>query len=139
MVSIDAYLSGSVGSSSKVSLLYVARHHVRILVLVPFGLSSSHRVFTKLLKPVLARLCQQGACVIMYLDDMLLMAQSKDNLERQTGAHYTATERLGLCGQQKEISLAFYPVTTISGLPSQLPRDVNQVNRREDSPDEQTC
>lgn len=47
---------------------------------LPFGLSSAPRVFTKLLKPVTALLRQRGLRLILYLDDMLLMAQSKVEL-----------------------------------------------------------
>ena len=56
-----------------------------------FGLCSAPRVFTK---PVLARLCQRRARVIMQLDDMLLMAQW-DELEGQLGKITLLLEGLG--------------------------------------------
>ena len=45
-----------------------------------FGLSNAPQVFTKLLKPISTLLRQRGLHLILYLDDMLLMAQSKVEL-----------------------------------------------------------
>ena len=41
---------------------------------LPFGLSSAPFVFTKLLKPVVAVLRQAEIRVVLYLDDMIIMA-----------------------------------------------------------------
>ena len=49
---------------------------------LPFGLCSALRVFTKLLKPVLAMFRHQGIQLIMYLNNLLVMALSKEELER---------------------------------------------------------
>ena len=43
---------------------------------LPFGLSSTPFVFTKLLKPVVAVLRQAGIRLVLYLDDMIIMAKS---------------------------------------------------------------
>ena len=53
---------------------------------LPFGLASAPRVFTKLMKPVVALLRQLGIRLIVYLDDMLIMAQSRD-----IALHHTST------------------------------------------------
>ena len=45
-------------------------------VCLPFGLSSAPRVFTKILKPIVARLRAMGIRLIIYLDDFLIMASS---------------------------------------------------------------
>ena len=45
---------------------------------LPFGLASAPRVFTKLMKPVVGLLRQLGIRLIIYLDDMLIMARSRD-------------------------------------------------------------
>ena len=62
---------------------------------LPFGLSSASRVFTKLLKPVLARLRHQGMRLIMYLDNMLVMAESKEKLESHITQITSLLELLG--------------------------------------------
>ena len=48
-----------------------------------FGLSSAPCDFTKLIKPVLARLHQQGVRLIIYLDNKLVMTQSREEFGRQ--------------------------------------------------------
>lgn len=51
---------------------------------LPFGLSSAPRTFTKLLKPVMAILRQRGLRSVIFIDDILLMAQSPEELNKQT-------------------------------------------------------
>ncbi|EDO27472.1 predicted protein [Nematostella vectensis] len=43
-----------------------------------FGLASAPRVFTKILKPVVAHLRKRGIRLIIYLDDILIMSASKE-------------------------------------------------------------
>ena len=45
---------------------------------LPFGLSSAPRTFTKLLKPVVAFLREQGVRLIIYINDILIMADIKE-------------------------------------------------------------
>ena len=45
---------------------------------LPFGLSSVPRTFTKLLKPLVAYLREKGICLIIYIDDILLLADTKE-------------------------------------------------------------
>ena len=47
---------------------------------VPFGLSSAPRQFTKLLHPIISCLRQQGARMVVYLDDILLMGKSRSEV-----------------------------------------------------------
>ena len=44
---------------------------------LPFGLSSAPRVFTKLLKPITALLWRRGIRCILFLDDIMVMNQSR--------------------------------------------------------------
>lgn len=44
---------------------------------LPFGLSSAPRIFTKLFKPVMAFLRSKGIRCSMYIDDVIVMANSK--------------------------------------------------------------
>lgn len=44
---------------------------------LPFGLSSAPRIFTKIMKPVIAWLRQLGCRLISYIDDNLIMASSR--------------------------------------------------------------
>ena len=44
----------------------------------PFGLSSAPRTFTKLLKPVTAFLQERGVHLVLYIDEILIMANMKE-------------------------------------------------------------
>ena len=46
----------------------------------PFGLSSAPRTFTKILKPVMALLRHKGMRLVVFIDEILLMAQSQEEL-----------------------------------------------------------
>src|SRR5205823_14204249 len=45
---------------------------------LPFGLMTSPRIFTKILKPIIKMARAQGIRLVAYLDDLLLMASSKE-------------------------------------------------------------
>ncbi|CAB4033369.1 Hypothetical predicted protein [Paramuricea clavata] len=47
---------------------------------LPFGLSSAPRAFTKILKPVVVLICSLGIRIVIYLDDILLLHQKKNDL-----------------------------------------------------------
>ena len=46
----------------------------------PNGLSSAPRIFTKLLKPALARLREDGVLLVIYIDDIILFADDTQTL-----------------------------------------------------------
>jgi len=60
-----------------------------------FGLCSAPRIFTKLLRLVMAYLRFQGLRTVIYLDDILVLAENRDTLIQQV--HYTVQllEHLG--------------------------------------------
>ncbi len=62
---------------------------------LPFGLSSAPLVFTKTLKPVVALLRELGVCCVIYLDDMLIMADSQVVLKDHTAGAIYLLEALG--------------------------------------------
>ncbi|KAN0018571.1 hypothetical protein ACTFIU_011189 [Dictyostelium citrinum] len=45
---------------------------------MPFGLSTAHRIFTMLLRPVLRMLRELNVSVIAYLDDLLIVGSTKE-------------------------------------------------------------
>ena len=49
-------------------------------VCLPNGLSSAPRIFTKLLKPALARLREDGVLLVIYIDDIILLADDPQTL-----------------------------------------------------------
>jgi len=62
---------------------------------LPFGLCSAPRTFTKLLCPVMAHLWKQRLQSIIYLDDLLIMDQSREGLLHQMEMTTQLLESLG--------------------------------------------
>ena len=62
---------------------------------LPFGLSSSPRVFTKILKPVISYLRRQGIKASSYLDDIFLCASSKEILHEHVSITLELLSSLG--------------------------------------------
>ena len=59
-------------------------------------------MFTKLLKPVLGFLCQMGIRLIIYLDDILIIHQAKDQLELLVPQVHQLLKALGLLINKKK-------------------------------------
>ena len=77
----DAYLQVPIHEAHQCFLQFVWEGKHYKFQCLPFGLSSAPRVFTKLLKPVVALLRQIGLRLIIYLDDMLFMHVNREQLE----------------------------------------------------------
>ena len=90
----DAYFSVPIHISSQRFLRFIwgTEHYT---FLGAFGLSSAPRIFTKLLKPVAALLRKQGYRIIIYLDDFLLLASSKEEALRLSEMTLSPLQSLG--------------------------------------------
>jgi len=108
---------------------------------LPFGLctapSSAPRVFTKILKPAVEMLRSQGVRLVIYMDDMLLMAESKQKLTEHVQLTLFLLENLGLIvnckksilGPSQEIEFLGMIVNSISmdlKLPGEKIRKIRQ-------------
>ena len=62
---------------------------------LPFGLSSAPRVFTKIMRPVIAWLRQLGCRIITYIDDNLIMASTKEEAANLAELAVALLEALG--------------------------------------------
>ena len=62
---------------------------------LPFGLASAPRVFTKIMKPVVGFLRSKGVRCVIYLDDLLVMHQDKEELKDQSALAVNLLEALG--------------------------------------------
>ena len=77
----DAYLQVPIHPSQHHLLQFQWQRKTYQFKYLPFGLSTAPQVFTKLLKPVVGFLLQMGIQLIIYLDDILILHQAKDQLE----------------------------------------------------------
>ena len=73
------YLTIPIGPKSKIFQKFFWKGVLYQFTYLPFGLSPSARLFTKKLKPVIAFLRSMGIRLLIFLDDILIMA---DSLER---------------------------------------------------------
>ena len=76
----DAYFSVPMAQNSKRLLQFQWKSQLLQFTCLPFGLSSAPYVFTKLLRPVLTSLRDQGIHCLMYLDDMLILGKTPQEL-----------------------------------------------------------
>ena len=82
-------------------LVPIARQHKKFLrlgtifefICLPFGLCSAPKIFMKVLRPVMACLHFQGLRTVIYLDDILILAENIDTLIQQV--HYTVHHHNG--------------------------------------------
>ena len=80
----DAYSSLPVAQKHRPLLRFMWGGQLFQFQCLPFGLSTAPQVFTKVMKPVMPLLRQHGIRVIIFLDDMLVMAQKKEDLRTIT-------------------------------------------------------
>ena len=73
----DAYFTVPVWINHQKYLRFLWKGTMWEFACLPFGLASAPRVFTKIMKPVIGMLRKMGVRLIVYLDDILIMAESK--------------------------------------------------------------
>ena len=78
----DAYFCVPMDQSMKKFLRFQWRGQLYQFRVLPFGLASAPRVFTKVLKPVIAFLRRIGVRLVIYLDDILLMNKHETGLAK---------------------------------------------------------
>ena len=91
----DAYLSVPIHQTSQRFLRFMWQGKSYQFTTMPFGLNVAPRIFTKLLKPVVAWLRGQGIRLVIYLDDLLIIASSKETLNRHKQLTIALLESLG--------------------------------------------
>ena len=72
----DAYYSVNVDPKSRKLLRFFWREKLYEFTCLPNGLSSAPRIFTKIMKPIFAKLRNAGFLSVYYLDDSWLMGTS---------------------------------------------------------------
>ena len=83
----DAYYSIPIWENHKKFLTFQWKGRYFQFNVLPFGLTSAPRIFTKILKPVFSKMREEGFCVLGYIDDSLILGETREECTR-------ATERL---------------------------------------------
>ena len=74
-------------------------------VCLPFGLASAPRTFTKILKPVANFLGSHGVKMLVYIDDILVTADTKESLRQQLHLVSSTLTALGFALNTKKCIL----------------------------------
>ena len=98
----DAYLTIPVGPKSKIFLRFFWKGVLYQFTCLPFGLSPSARLFTKTLKPVIAFLRSMGIRLLIFLDDILIMADAPERAAEHTEIVIRVLESLGFVIKRKK-------------------------------------
>ena len=91
----DAYFTVTIWKGHQKFLRFLWKGTQWEFACLPFGIASAPRVFTKILNPVIGLLRKQGICLIIYLDDFLLMASTEETLSYHVTLMVTLLEMLG--------------------------------------------
>ena len=102
----DAYLMVPIHSSHQKYLRFQWQGQTWKFKVLPFGLSSAPYTFSKLMKPVVSTLRKLGIRSILYLDDKLIMARSKEEARRHLATAMELLVALGFIIKLKKSTLS---------------------------------
>ena len=112
----DAYLTVGVHEQSQHYLRFIWQGQAYQFQALPFGLCTAPRVFTKLLKPVITFLRTRNIRLLIYLDDILIVASDIKTLKEQTGQVLDLLQSLGFIINFEKSVLTPFPVMEFLGL-----------------------
>ena len=97
----DAYLSIPIRESDTKFLCFQWKDRYFAFQFLPFGLSSAPRAFTKICRPIAAHFRALGIRLLVYLNDWLLIANSRDQAIRDFQYVTSFLESLGFLVNQE--------------------------------------
>ena len=112
----DAYFTIPIHASQRKYLRFMMAGQAYEFNCLPFGLSSAPWVFTKTLKPVAALLREMGVRMIVYIDDILILAETKEKAQEQAKALVYLLECLGFIINKKKSELTPAQIMDFLGL-----------------------
>ena len=101
----DAYLTVPIWKDHQKYLRFLWNDSMLEFACLPFSLATAPRVFTKLMKPIVALLRQRGIRLIIYLDDILIMGESRDLVLNHAASTLNLLESLGFLVNDKKSQL----------------------------------
>ncbi len=114
----DAYFHVSILPRHRPFLHFAFEGRAYQYKVLPFGLALSPRVFTKVVEGALVPMREQGVRILNYLDDWLILAQSREQLCEHRDLVLSHLSQLGLQVNWEKSKLA--PVQRISFLGMEL-------------------
>jgi hypothetical protein len=98
----DAYFSIQIHPEFQKYLCFSWKNQYYVFRVLPFGLASAPRIFTKLQKPVCTWLRHQGIRCCYYIDDSLCMNQDFDCFQKDTKIITDTLDQLGFTINQEQ-------------------------------------
>ncbi|KAI8511561.1 hypothetical protein Bbelb_106610 [Branchiostoma belcheri] len=112
----DAYFTIPIAQSDRKFLRFSWRGVLWEFQCLPFGLTSAPRVFTKVLRPIVAILRRQGLLIVIFLDDLLIIARSREQCLEHIAIARELLEQLGFVLNLEKSQLIPSQVATFLGL-----------------------
>ena len=101
----DAYLTVPIHPDSRKFLRFLLGNKTYEFTAMPFGLNLAPWLFTKVMKPLVAALRSQGVRLIIYLDDILIIASSVEVLNSHKKRAIDLLESLGFIINYKKSNI----------------------------------
>lgn len=101
----DAYLTVGIDPQYQKFLRLIWKEKANQFHTLPFALNVAPLMFTKPLKPVAAFLREQGICIVLYVDDMLIIGSTVEETSKFTQIAMNLLRSLGFT-IHKEKSIA---------------------------------
>ena len=98
----DAFFMVPIAPQFRHLLLFKLKEKIYQFNCLPFGLCTAPRVFTKILKPAMEMLRSLSIRLVVYMDDMLLMAESRQKLTEHVQLTLFLLENLGFVVNSKK-------------------------------------
>lgn len=98
----DAYFHVPVHKAFQPFLRFNFRGKTYQFICLPMGLTSSPRLFTRLMKPIVAHLRDRGVRLVIYLDDILIIAESRTTVADARDYTLALLRRLGWVINEKK-------------------------------------
>ena len=100
----DAYFTIPIDSGHQQYLRFMLEEERYQFTCLPFGLSCAPRTFTKVLKPVMTLLRSWGVRIIVYIDDMLILAETPEQASQHLETLLWILQALGfIVNQDKSV------------------------------------
>ena len=98
----DAYLTVPIHPAHHKYLQFLWKGRLLQFSSLPFGLATAPRTFTKIMKPVVSHLRLQGLRIVIYIDDILLMASSQSQVTEHSQMLLNLLKNLGFVINQSK-------------------------------------
>ncbi|MDD9816660.1 MAG: reverse transcriptase domain-containing protein, partial [Gammaproteobacteria bacterium] len=100
----DAYLTVPISPQDQKFLRFRWREQAYQCTALPFGLATAPRVFSKIMRPWVTLMREKGVRMIQYLDDILIMASTKEQFRAHMKLVMETLQSLGfIVNRQKSI------------------------------------